>query len=280
MLRILASIVVLLASAGCSTVVVNRAQGVAETGKVFVQTMGKVNELALDRSLDFAANFLTTSVSRTDSDLASQTTLFQARSKLIGEYKTYLQGLADYFGELESLSKGDQSDSTANALGTFADALKAEPIALKLSDERKKALTGLAGLVAKQFHAAAVEKALIRDADTIAQAIAVSEKMLEEQKRWITFRERATRELNYAQKVKAPFISGQTLSEDWKKEWTTYVRTPPTTLLLEEAEAATANMQKAWRGVLRADYSFAEIQASLLNVKAGIDALSALKEFK
>lgn len=280
MLRILVSLAVLVASTGCSTVVVNRAQGVAETGKVFAQTMGKVNDLALDRSIGFTANFLTTSVPRTDTDLSSQTVPIQARSKLIGGYKTYLQGLSDYFGELEGLSKGDQSDGTATALGKFADALKAEPVGLELSEGRKKALTGLAGLVAKQVHAAAVEKALIRDADTVAQAIAISEKMLEEQKRWITLRERATRELDYAHKVKGPFIAGQTLSEDWKKAWTTYVRTPPTTILLEEAEAATANMQKAWRGVLRADYSFAEIQASLLGVKAGIDALSALKESK
>ena len=280
MLRILILVAAVIASAGCSTVVVNRAQGVAETGKVFGQTMGKVNDLALDRSIDFTATFLATSAPRTDSALSDLTKSLQERSKLIGEYKTYLKALADYFWELEGLSKADQSESTAIALSKFADVLKAEPIELKISDERKNALTGLAGLVAKQVHAAAVEKALTRDADTVAQAIAVTEKMLEEQKRWITFRERAEREQNYSLKVEAPFVAGQTLSEDWKEAWITYVRTPPTTVLLDEAESAAASMQKAWRGILRADYSFAEIQASLLNVKAGIDALTTLKESK
>jgi len=280
MLRVVLLVAATLASSGCSTVVVSRAQGVAETGKVFVQTMSKVNDLALDRTIDFTAGFLATSVPRTESDLSDLTKPFQARSELIGEYKAYLQSLSDYFGELEGLSKGDQSEGTSTALGKFADSLKAEPIKLKISGERRKALTGLAGLVAKQVHAAAVEKALVRDADTIAQAIAVTEKMLEEQKRWITLRERAAREQNYTLKVKAPFIAGQALSEDWKKAWVAYVRTPPTTVLLDEAESAAASMQKAWRGVLRADYSFAEIQASLLNVKTGIDALAALKESK
>jgi len=280
MQRLLAVVMIAAAVSGCSTVSVNRAQGAAEAGKAFTQTMGKVNDLALDRSISFTADFLSTDAPRDEATLNQLTSDIRTRSKLIGDYKAYLQALADYFSELEGLSKGDQSEGTATALGKVLDSLKAPPTDLKISDDRKKALTGLAGLVAKQVHAAAVERALTRDADDVAQAIAVSEKVLDEQIRWISFRERAARELNYTKKVRTPFLSNQPLTEDWKKSWSAYVRTPPTIVLLEEAREATATLQKAWRGVLRGEYSFAELQASLLNVKAGVEALTALKDSK
>ena len=167
------------------------------------------------------------------------------------------------------------------AVGKVADSLKAEPFGLKLSDERKAAFTGLAGFVAKQVHAAAVEKALTRDADTVAQAIALSNQMLDEQIRWINVRERAARERAFQVGVRSPFLApNQDLGEGWKKAWSDYVRTPPVIALLEDAKKAGDEMQVAWKEILRGQYSFSEIAASLANVKAGIEALTALKVTK
>ena len=273
------AILCILVLAGCSTVSVNRATGVSATGKAYVETLKKVNVLALDKSIDFTANLLP-SLPRNDDTLDANTDEIKKRSLLIGTADEYLNGLASYFSELEALAKGDQSEATAKALGQVAESLKFEPIELKLSDEKKKAITGLAGFVSKQVHAAAVEKALLRDADTVAQALAISEKLLDEQIGWIKHREDAERKKKYNEDVRKPFVTGGQLDSNWKKAWSTEVRTTPVIALLSQAKKASVEMQKAWIDILRGQYSYLEIQSALNNVKAGIDAISELKDAK
>lgn len=269
----------ILVVAGCATVSVDRAIGVSATGKAYVETLKKVNDLALDTSIEFTANLLPT-LPRTEDSLEAPTEEIRKRSLLIGNAHEYLDGLASYFSELEALAKGDQSEATAKVLGQVAESLKAEPLELKLSEEKKKAITGLAGFVAKQVHAAAVEKALVRDADTVAQALAISEKLLDEQIRWVRLREEVERKKKYIDNVKKPFIAGSQLGPDWKKAWSAEVRTPPVIALLSEAKKASGEMQKAWIGILRGQYSYTEIQSALKNVKAGIEAIAALRDAK
>lgn len=265
--------------AGCSTVSVDRAIGVSAAGKAYVETLKKVNDLALDTSIEFTANLLPT-LPRTEASLDAHTEEIKKRSLLIGNAYEYLDGLASYFSELEALAQGDQSEATAKALGQVAESLKAEPLELKLSDDKKKEFTGLAGFVAKQVHTAAVEKALVRDADTVAQALAISEKLLDEQIRWVRLREDAVRKKKYIDDVKKPFVADNQLGSDWKKAWTAEVRTPKVIALLSEAKRATGEMQKVWINVLRGQYSYVEMQSALKNVKVGIEAILALRDTK
>ena len=277
LLPILCSIIVF---GGCATASVDRAKNTAAVGTVYVETLKKVNDLALDRSITFTANLLP-NLPRNVATLDGQTKAIVDRAKLIGDAHKYLDELKTYFGELDALAKGDESDATSKAFGSVLDSLKKAPVGLEISDGRKSALNGLAGFVAKQIHAVAVEKALKRDADTIAQALAVSEQMLDEQTKWIEFRERAERLLAYKTNVERPFVAGTpALGADWKKAWSEHVRMAPVIALLADAKKASAEMQKSWVSVLRGEYSFAELQASLANVKAGIEAVSALKDLK
>lgn len=264
---------------GCTSISVDRATGVSAAGSAYVETLKKVNDLALESSIVFTANLLP-DLSRSEEMLDATTEEIKSRSLLVGDAHEYFNGIALYFSELEALSKGDQSDATANALGQVAESLKAEPVGLELSDEKKQALTGLAGFIAKQVHSAAVEKALRRDADSVAQALAVSELMLDEQIRWIELRESAERKKSFINKVKTPFVAGGSLGADWKEAWSSEVRTPPVIALLVEAKKASSEMQKAWINVLRGEYSQAELRASLKNVKAGIEAITTLKDAK
>jgi hypothetical protein len=275
---VLASLCALVAS-GCATVSVDRAIGASSSGKSYVATLKKVNDLALDTSIEFTVNLLP-ALPRTEETLEAATEEIRKRTLLIGNAHEYLDGLGSYFSELDALAKGDQSEATANALGQVAESLKGMPFELKLSDEKETAITGLARFVAKQIHASAVEKALIRDADTVAQALAISEEMLSEQIRWIRLREASERKRQYIDEVRKPFLSGGQLGSDWKRAWSSAVRTPPIVALLSEAKKASDDMQRAWVDILRGQYSFNEIQSSLQNVKAGIEALTALKNAK
>lgn len=275
--NIIISILFSLVLIGCSTIPTERAKGISTSGKEYVEVLKQVNNLALDKSIDFTTEIFP-NLPRTQEVLISTTDEIRKRSELIDQADEYYSYLANYFDSLEALAKGDQSEATSNALAQIADTLKKEPIDLKLSDEKKKSLTGLTSFVAKQAHSSAVEKALKRDADTIAQSLALTEKMLDEQIKWITLRERLIRDKEFIDKVQKPYISGAPLTPEWKKTWSSHVRKPPIIALLNDTKKASEEMQKSWINILRGQYSYDETIIALNNIKAGVEAIKALKE--
>lgn len=280
----LIAVTLLLSSVGCSTVVVDRATGAAVTGKAYATTLKNVNDLALERSLDFGANLLAANPAfdgKRDATVLNQVTeAHQQRLRTVSESSAYLDTLSVYFSGLEALAKGDPSEATANALGGVVDALKNEPFNVQLSDERRKALTGLAGFVSKQVHAATLEKVLQRDADRVAQAIAVSDEMLNTVAGWITRQETLEAKKTFAESVEKPFASGASLGSDWKNAWKSYVRGPAVNEVLTDAKKASGDLGRAWTNLLSGQYTFDEVLASLKNVQAGIDAIAALVKSK
>lgn len=264
---------------GCANVAADRTLTVANAGRDYVQNIKKVNDLALDISIDFTADILP-ALPRTEQTLNDYSDELKIRVHYVGDAHDYIDGIASYFSELQALSNGDQSEATVNALAKIADSLKVEPVNLKLSDERKVALTGLAGYVAKQVHAKAVEKALIRDSTTVAQALALSEQMLDEQIRWLNLREKAERLKKRKLAVYKPFIENASLGSEWKNAWKEDIRGPKIEALLVEAKQSSQEMQKLWVNILRGQYSVTELRASLDNVKAGIDAITLLLQSK
>lgn len=268
---------------GCATVSVERAKGIAQAGKDYASTLQKVGDLALDRSITFSADFLASPDSgppRTADTIDDETKLLRSRVALVADANLYLESLGKYFQELENLAGGDQSAGTVEATGKLADALKREPMGLKLADAEKSAISGLAGFVARQVHASFVESALRRDAETIAEALVLSDKILAQQARWIEFRGRLVREKDYLENVRKPFLAPGALPDSWKTKWGDAVRQSAAIATVEEARKASRKMQDSWREILRGRYSFEEVQASLENVKAGIAALQALKDAK
>ncbi|WEI17873.1 hypothetical protein PY247_16175 [Acinetobacter proteolyticus] len=270
-------ILISLALGSCATVPTERAKVVSKTGKEYVVVLKKVNELALDESIDFTADLLP-KLPRTKIILENNTMEIKKRAELIGKSNEYYDNLSNYFSELELLINGDQSEVTSQALSDLATTLKKEPIELKLSDEKKESLTGLSAYVTKQIHSIKVQNALKRDADTIAQALAISEKMLDEQIKWISLREKAIRDAEYITKIEKPFLSNAQLTNDWKNDWKKYAKQPPVIVLLEEAKNASKEMQKSWKNILRGDYSNEETLLALSNIKKGLDAVKTLKE--
>lgn len=278
--RMLLTALLLLTGAGCATVAVDRSLGLGEAGKAYVESLKNVNDFALEKSLSFTADMLAAGP-RDKAILDETNALMKKRVTLVAEAAQYFDALGAYFDDLDALVKGDQSEATADAVGKLANALKQEPVGLKISDEREDALTGLAGYVAKQFHAATVEKALVRDADTIARAIALGDQMLDEQIRWVKVRDDAVRSKTYIDEVETPFLKeGTSLDAQWKAAWTGQVKTSPSITVLTDAKAASRKMNEIWVDVLRGQHTRAETLALLKQLKDGVDALNAVKQAK
>lgn len=259
---------------GCSTVVIDRSTAIAETGRAYVDTLKKVNGLALERSLEFTAGTLP-AMARTQAVLADTTAAMRERVKLVAAANDHLDGIGAYFAELQALASGDASDATVKSVGRAAEALAAAPLGLELPASRKQALTGLAGLVARRHLSVALEQALARDADVVAQALATADRMLEEELGWLEMRESLERRRAYAQDVERPFTAGGALGPGWRRAWIAQVRGPPLAQVIADARAASASMQKAWIDILRGRTSTAEVGAALKSVREGIAAAGA-----
>jgi hypothetical protein len=234
---------------------------------------------ALDVSLTFGADVVAEGI-RTEEMLTTMTDEHKKRVELVKSANVYYEQLSKYFANLEALAKGDQSAATSTALGSLIDTLKVTPLNFSLSDEKKSALTGLAALIGKQIHAAKLKSVLTVGADPIAQSIELANAMYDEQERWIRLRVTQVIERQYAIDVKTPFVSNAILGNEWKALWKAYVRGPTVIELLEKAKKSNGEMLEAWKGVLRGEYSFGELQASIMDVNAALDAIIAVKSAK
>ena len=133
-------------------------------------------------------------------------------------------------------------------------------------------MAGLAGHVADWKHSAEVKAVLIRDADTVSQALLLNQLSLEEQIQWVTRREALARQVEYREKVEKPFVDDKKLSETWKKAWIADIKRPPTIALLEQARQVSLTMQQAWLDVLRGQGGFEHMRASLDQIASNLQA--------
>lgn len=262
---------VVLTTTACASKTLSQFEGVAKTGGQYTETLKKVNAFALDHSLEFTADLLP-ELPRENDTLLAQTEVMRKRAQMLSELASYLDTQARYFAELEALAKGDTSAGTSRSLKKLVEALNKSPDLGGITRVSKEAMAGLAGHVADWKHSAEVKAVLIRDADTVSQALLLNQLSLEEQIQWVTRREALARQVEYREKVEKPFVDDKKLSETWKKAWIADIKRPPTIALLEQARQVSLTMQQAWLDVLRGQGGFEHMRASLDQIATNLQA--------
>ncbi|MCZ8017036.1 MAG: hypothetical protein O9274_15140 [Limnobacter sp.] len=262
---------VVLTTTACASKTLSQLEGVAKTGGQYTETLKKVNSFALDHSLEFTADLLP-ELPREHDTLQAQTEVMRKRAQMLSELASYLDTQARYFAELEALAKGDTSAGTSRSLKKLVEALNKSPDLGGITRVSKEAMAGLAGHVADWKHSAEVKAVLIRDADTVSQALLLNQLSLEEQIQWVTRREALARQVEYREKVEKPFVDDKKLSETWKKAWIADIKRPPTIALLEQARQVSLIMQQAWLDVLRGQGGFEHMRASLDQIASNLQA--------
>ena len=267
----LALCLAVLATTACASKTPSQLEGVAKTGRQYTETLKKVNSFALDHSLEFTADLLP-ELPRDDSTLQVQTEAMRERARLFNELAEYFDTQALYFSELEALVRGDTSAGTSRSLKKLVEALNKSPDLGGITRVRKEAVAGLAGHVADWKHSAEVKAVLIRDADTIAQALLLNQRVLEEQIQWVTQREALARQVEYREKIHKPFVGDKKLPEAWKKAWIADIKRPATIALLQQAREASLTMQQAWVDLLRGQGGFDHLRATLDQINSNLQA--------
>lgn len=272
-MRSLPGIVMLVMLGGCAGPSPLEAEGVAKSGRQYVNTLKKVNEFALNHTLEFTADLLP-NLPRNEATLQQQTDAMRQRVELQNDVAAYFDAQLMYFAELDALAKGDNSTGTARALREFVEALNKAPDSPGITRVTKTAVSGLAGQVAQWKHSKAVAQVLERDADTVGQALLMNQYILEEQIQWITRREELARQVEYREKVLKPYVGEKKLPAAWKKAWIADIKRPPAIELLEQAKTASVDMQQAWVNVLRGQGSFEHLRGTFAQINENIQAAS------
>lgn len=261
----------LVLTAACASKTPLQVDGLAATGKQYTTTLKKVNSFALDHTLEFTAGLLP-NLPRDNTTLLTQTQAMQQRAALLQTTSDYLDMQALYFAELSALAKGDTGTGTTRALRKLVEALNKAPDVGGIPRVSKEAVAGLAGHVASWKHSAQVREELQRSAEPVAHALLLNQHILQEQIQWITQREELARQVEYREKVLKPFVEDKKLGETWKNAWMKYIKQVPTIELLEQAKAASIDMQQAWVNVLRGEGSFEHLQGVFDQLNSNIQA--------
>jgi hypothetical protein len=248
-----------LATAACASKTPLQVEGLASAGKQYTSTLKKVNSLALEHSLEFTADLLP-SLPRDSNTLEQQTDAMRQRAAQVQAAADYFDIQALYFAELSALAKGDYSTGTTRALKSLVEALNKAPSVAGFPRVTKDAVADLAGHVANWRHSQQVREELLRGAEPIGQALLMNQRILEEQIQWINRRQELVRQVQYRDEVQKPFLTDKKLPERWKKAWMDDVKQVPTIALLEQAKAASIEMQQAWVNVLRGQGSFEHLR--------------------
>lgn len=265
--------VFLLITAACASKTPLQVEGLATTGKQYTTTLKKVNSFALDHTLEFTADLLP-NLPRDNATLLMQTQAMQQRAALLQTTSDYFDTQALYFAELSALAKGDTSTGTTRALRKLVEALNKAPDVGGIPRVSKEAVAGLAGHVASWRHSAQVREELQRSAEPVAHALLLNQQILQEQIQWITQRETLARQVEYREKVLKPFVEDKKLGETWKNAWIKHTKQVPAIELLEQAKAASIDMQHAWVNVLRGEGSFEHLQGVFDQLNSNIQAVN------
>lgn len=280
-----AAVVVMLT--GCSTVIVERSSSIASTGAAYATTLQKVNEFALNESIDFVAHELATRpVAGSRVALETVASDLKKRQELVSTYGEFLSALGEYFSNLEAFAKYDAATANSKAIEGDVDKLNALQVQLKsteISAAKKSAISGIVGLVSKQAHASALQARLEKDSVPIATALALSSALRDEQIAWVQKPDDLLRKLEWESNVVDPFTDAarvRPLPLAWEMSFSVLVKNAPKVKLLQDAKLAGEKMETGWRDVLRGSYSLEEVRKSLADIQSGLDVLIKAKSAK
>lgn len=257
------SFCMLLLLAGCASAAgLSKTEHLSRKGQQYADTLKKVNSFALDYTLDFTADVLP-GLPREQAVLQAHTEAMRERLELVRATEAYLDTQARYFAELGAMAKGDHSSQTGKSLRKLVEALNKAPVLPGVPAVAKEAAGGLATQVSVWRHRSAVRDVLVRDADLVAQALLMNQHILEHQIQWVMQREALARQVEYREVILEPYVGNKALTERWKKAWVNDIKRAPVIELLEQARAASLDMQQAWLDVLQGEGNFEQLGSAL-----------------
>ena len=278
----------------CATPQVERGKDLSSAGIAYAKATAAVIDLAVDASIDASSHRLVSVVARKAKDdgeaEARKQSLKERNAELIAQAQGYaaikrsVGAVEAYFAGLQQLAGATPGDAAEAATKNLADRVNGTSVALggepKLNDDRKGAVAGLAKLLVKQAHGAAVGRALERDAAVIGRALALQEISLQVALRDVQALADEQGARFQQRRVLDPYGAGE-VGAEWVTDRRTYIKAQAlgnTAQAVKSAAQAAAHMQDVWGRVLSGESSGAEFNLMLRDVNEALDSAIALKK--
>jgi len=292
-MRILAAsfcLLIAMLGSGCASVQVERAKDVSTAGIAYSKAVSAVIDLDMDALID-ASSKRRVALARGPGDEAARTTSLKAADdELIqvvvelAKLKRSVSAVEAYFSGLQALAGETPGDAAEASVKSLVDRVNGVSTALggeaRLSNERKTAIAGLANLVVKQVHGAAIGRALERDAVTIGRALALHEHLLLTSASDIDASTQIDTSAFYRDRLLKPYVAGG-IGASWIADRRTYIKGAAlgsVSAALKTASDAAVQMGDVWRHILSGKTSTAELMLILQEISAALDNVEALKK--
>ena len=203
----------------------------------------------------------------------------------LGRFRGQTNTLKAYFINLQSLSRTDAPESAANAVAelstsiNYANANLRERENLIITDEQKKAFSSTAGLVAKGFQSANLQKALKRDAPIISEQLYLHEKLIEKLSRILKHSAKIAYINEWKLKVLKPYKNKEIINEsNWKKERKQLLKSTFFETSLDNAKNTAKQMRLVWGNILENKTDLESVGLLINDINEMTAALHQLKQ--
>lgn len=283
-----------LLNAGCATVQVERGKDLSSAGIAYARATAAVIDIAVDAVIDASSERqirrrLGPAAAPAD-QVSRETALRELDDELVRTVHLYVRlkrsvsAVESYFAGLQALSGATPGEATEAAVKTLVDRVNGLNGALEkgttISDAKKGAIAGLANLVVKQAHGAAVARALERDAAVIGRALVLQELTLQAANSDIAANMNDANARFYRDRVLKPYVAGG-VGDGWADDRRTALKVRAIGSSPEgvaSAEAAARQMQAVWGRILSGESSGQEFIVMLKETQELLDAAIALKK--
>lgn len=273
---------------GCATQTVQQGKDLSSSGIAYTEAVNNLLDITVDRIIDFDSAELMKS--RRGSNLREQVTqknqavllviseidTFRIQTKLLKTYFLNLQALADSPIKDDAGSAVQALSSSISKLNTVFGGKDGEE---SLTDEQKKQIGALGGLVSASTHASKIKRALERDAEIIGIYLSHQENQLNTIAGILRDRFNAENDLFLEEKIIAPYVDrNQTLGDSWvsyRKQW---FKTRFISLQMTTAQEAARQLRGVWADILQGRTDLNSISLLISDVNEFVTTVQALKE--
>jgi len=272
---------------GCATQSIQQGKDLSTSGIAYTDAVNDLLDVTKDRIIDFDTKELKktrrgsnlreiiTQKNMAVLDVLSEINEFQSQTKILKTYFLNLQALAD------SPVKDDAGNAVqvlSNSISKLNKSIEGDNGKELLTDEQKKQIGALSGLVANSIHAAKVKRALKRDAEVIGIYLSFQENQLKIITGILQDRFNAENDLFLEEEVISPYVDiNQDLGANWDANRKKWFQTQFVSQQLVTAQEAAKLLRGIWADILQGKTDLNSLSVLISDVNEFVTTTQALK---
>ncbi|MHC4146222.1 MAG: hypothetical protein ACYSWW_21580 [Planctomycetota bacterium] len=274
---------------GCATQTIQGGKDLSTSGIAYAEAVNNLLDVTVDRVIGFDNEELMKS--RRGSNLREmveqKNEAVLAVISEISEFRAQTMLLKVYFLNLQALADSPIKDDAGSTVEALSDSISKHNKLLggedgkeSLTNEQKKQIAALGGLIAHSVHAASIKTALARDAETIGIYLSYQENQLKNIAGILRDRFDAVNDLFLEENVIAPYVdtSKPVRGTNWAANRKKWLETQFISQQLVTAQEAAKQLRGVWADTLQGRTDLNSLSVLISDVNEFVTTVQALRE--